>query len=119
MTFNATVPVPAAGDQYMAVIINGTGMGQWRTISAYNGTTITVSQPWNVVPDATSTISVIAGVDNVAIYNNHINGKEEDVTNPNDTGSTGIQPYGGVYGLVANGNTISTIRIGIGNFGIS
>ncbi|MEI8195254.1 MAG: glycosyl hydrolase family 28-related protein, partial [Phycisphaerae bacterium] len=119
LTFNATVPVPLGADQYMAVIINGKGIGQWRTISLYNGTTITLAHPWNVIPDATSTISVIAGVDHVAIYSNHINGKQEDVTSVSDTGSTGIQAYGGIFGLVADGNIISTIRLGLANYAMA
>jgi hypothetical protein len=39
-------------------IINGTGMGQWRTIIARQGKDITVDRPWAVSPDSTSNYSI-------------------------------------------------------------
>jgi hypothetical protein len=39
-------------------IINGTGCGQWRCISARHGNVITVDQPWAVAPDSKSTYSI-------------------------------------------------------------
>ncbi len=39
-------------------IIKGRGTGQWRTITARNGNTITVNSPWAVNPDSTSNYSI-------------------------------------------------------------
>ena len=39
---------------YSVVIVDGTGMGQWRTITGNNDTTLTVSQPWDVIPGTDS-----------------------------------------------------------------
>lgn len=51
----------------MVMLTGGTGVGQWRLITAYNGTTkvATVAPNWATNPDNTSTFAVIlhAGVD--------------------------------------------------------
>lgn len=39
-------------------IINGTGIGQVRTISSNTATTLTLSTQWTVIPDATSTYQI-------------------------------------------------------------
>jgi fibronectin type 3 domain-containing protein/sarcosine oxidase gamma subunit len=39
-------------------IVNGTGTGQWRTISGRSGSTLTVSSAWAVTPDSTSVYSI-------------------------------------------------------------
>jgi hypothetical protein len=41
-------------------IINGTGAGQRRIISANNADTITVTVPWNIEPDATSDYDIVS-----------------------------------------------------------
>lgn len=38
----------------VVAIVDGTGAGQWRRIIKNNATTITISQPWDVIPDASS-----------------------------------------------------------------
>lgn len=118
VTFSTTVPQPAAGMKYFATIIDGKGVGQWRTITAYSGSSITLDEPWTVIPDGNSTISVLAGAQQIAIYGNTMDGKYQDVTDSAWNNSAGIQPYGGVFNLVADGNTIHETRQGIGNFGI-
>ncbi|MBK9218738.1 MAG: hypothetical protein IPL70_10095 [Uliginosibacterium sp.] len=46
---------------YVAQIIDGKGAGQWRyvTQASPGGSTITVDRPWDVEPDATSTLTVV------------------------------------------------------------
>jgi len=38
----------------VVAIVDGKGAGQWRRIVKNNATTITISQPWDVIPDASS-----------------------------------------------------------------
>lgn len=47
--------------RHAVVIIAGTGVGQERVISAYNGTSkiATVSQNWTTIPDATSSYDIV------------------------------------------------------------
>ncbi len=39
-------------------VIEGVGRGQERTISTNDQTTLTISSPWSVIPDSTSTVSI-------------------------------------------------------------
>lgn len=115
VTFNANVPPPSGSARYMAIVIDGKGIGQSRMITVYNGATITLDRAWNVIPDATSMISVIAAADHIAIYNNHMDGKTADTLLPDTaiSNSSAIQPYGGVLNLVADSNDITDTRYGI------
>ena len=102
---------------YDAVITNGTGLGQHRKIVASVGSTITVAPAWNVAPDATSTVIIAGVVSNCAVSQNSLQGKSTYATQV--TASAGIQPYGNAFDFVADGNTISQVRTGIGFWGMS
>ncbi len=68
-------------------ILSGTGVGQTRTISAYNGTTkvATVSAGWGTAPDATSVYKVGAGLaDATKLMMLPVSGEELDTFLPND-----------------------------------
>jgi hypothetical protein len=39
-------------------IISGTGVGQYSFLQSYSGRTITLAQPWKVLPDATSVVVI-------------------------------------------------------------
>ena len=56
-------------DHYV-VITNGKGLGQYRRIASAQGDTITLAEPWGVVPDATSEAAIEYGsVENVLVNN--------------------------------------------------
>jgi polygalacturonase len=97
--------------QYDAVIVNGTGLGQHREIVGCTGSTIAVDPPWNVAPDATSTVLIAGVVSHCAVYQNSLQGKSTYATQ--ETASVGIQPYGDGFDFIADSNTISQVRNGI------
>ena len=109
ITLSAT---PGSYNEVDAVIMSGKGTGQVRRVSSINGDTLTLEPPLNVVPDASSTVVLIYDARNIAIYQNHLDGKAMHVMS-NTTASNGIQAYGGIFQLVADGNVISDVRRGI------
>lgn len=54
------------------VVANGRGLGQWRRIAAADpaAKTLTVDQPWRVVPDASSSVVVMNGLVETVFVNN-------------------------------------------------
>ena len=54
-----------------AVIIDGRGLGQYRTVTSIDGLKLTVDKPWDVVPDETTVFTLmIAVVKNLWVDNN-------------------------------------------------
>jgi len=96
-----------------AVIVGGKGAGQSRRIvgADFSTRTITVSPAWNVSPDATSKVIFARSTSRCAIYKNLFDGKADYATRL--TASAGIEPYGGCYDWIADGNTITHVRSGI------
>ncbi len=100
------------GSLYDAAIISGTGTGQHRTVTCWTSTGITVSPPWTIPPDTTSTVAVGGFAERIAVYQNTLQGKSDYATDV--TASAGIQAASDTYDLVADGNSISQVRTGIG-----
>jgi hypothetical protein len=96
-------------DVYVAA---GTGAGQRRTVSGYEGATrvLTVSKPWDKVPDATSVFNVHRVCRNVTVSGNTINVAQ---VSQKAASCGGIQVVwgntsrGAVEGLTITGNTIT------------
>lgn len=57
---------------YTVTILSGTGFGQTRHITGYANHTITVDQPWDVVPDVTSEYLTTIPIENTIISNNQL-----------------------------------------------
>jgi hypothetical protein len=95
---------------YEAIIVAGDGVGEHVRITGFNASTgtLTLAQPWAVVPDAGSVIRFGEVADNVVVYQNQIQGA--GVTN---TASDGVQPVGGCFNFVIDSNTLSNLRYGI------
>lgn len=51
-------------------VLGGTGQGQWRSIVGNNETTLTVDRPWDVLPQADSTVGVNHTVEHLLIVGN-------------------------------------------------
>ena len=102
---NLTVNWPGV----QVVIVAGKGLGQVRTITNCNLSTgtITISQPWNVIPDATSVVNMVAEPQDIAIYHNDLNGKSNYQTW--GTSSTGVQFTEGGFDLVVDDNTFTDL----------
>jgi len=116
-TFGAGTP-SLAGQE--AVIAKGKGLGQNRRVTAFDAATgtITVDPPWNVPPDPSSLVVAGGFADRVVLYRNTIDGKPRGVSSPTHIASAGIQPYGGMFNLVADSNTCHEVRCGIANWGM-
>src|SRR5262249_11798552 len=86
-TVNTATLASLDGDHvgWEAVVVSGKGLGQHRTITATDftsgGTTLTLDQPWNVIPDATTRINIILTVKQVAVYHNTLQGNSNFLTN--------------------------------------
>ncbi len=81
--------LPASlGAGYDAIVVAGDGVGEYVPISSYNPTTgvITLAGTWAALPDSSSVIRVGLIFDNIAIYDNSLQGK--GVTN---TASVGVE----------------------------
>jgi hypothetical protein len=109
------------GVETIAVVLEGAGIGQTRRVESINTSTsvVTVSPDWKVKPDSSSLVALGFYAEQIAIYNNQLDGKTEQVTQTDGTNSNGIQVYGGVFDLVANSNYITDCRQGIGVYGLA
>jgi hypothetical protein len=112
----ASLPTNLGTGQYDAIVVAGRGLGQHRKIIAQSGNTLTLDTPWLLAPDSTSTVIIATVAENVAIYNNTLDGKSDYATRV--TASAGIEPYGNSYGFVADSNTFHELRTGISNWAI-
>jgi hypothetical protein len=93
-----------------AVINGGKGLGQYRQITGYDAgsNAITVSPAWNVVPDATSNVLIAQATSRWVMYQNAFDGKSDYATVY--TAMAGIEPYGGCYEWIADGNVFTHLR---------
>ena len=88
-------------------VVSGRGEGQWRRIAGFDGARIKVDRPWDVVPDATSSVAVTW-----LLY--------QYLINDNDFSDTGmaIQLYGAAIEHICANNR-STRTAGYHNFGMN
>ncbi|KAA5548768.1 Ig-like domain-containing protein [Adhaeribacter rhizoryzae] len=105
-----------AQNKLYAVIVKGKGIGQSRRVVANNGGNITLNEPWNVIPDASSYIVIGHFIDRIAVYNNYLDGKPRAVTNPDHIAAAGIEPFGGAMNFIAANNTLHELRQGVANW---
>jgi hypothetical protein len=84
------------------VIVMGTGVGQQSFLKSVSGRTITLSTPWKVVPDSTSTVVINAMEPNMIFANNTIT----------DTLGTAFLLYHSVDSVVED-NNITNSGLGI------
>ena len=99
----------------IAVIINGTGEGQWRDVGGINTSTglvtLAAGESWNVPPDTTSTVAIGWYEANVVSYENNFTGKQERV-GTSELSITGFLPYGGVMNAIVDSNTYNYAAVG-------
>ena len=115
ITFNAGNIAP--NDDEELIIVGGTGFGQVRDISSVassnEGYTATVTQPWNVVPDATSQLQIVDQPERFVVYDNNQSGTTAWLNSSAWTANCGFQPYQGATDMVIDGNTYTNERAGI------
>ncbi len=98
------------------VVIKGKGLGQSRRVVANNGGTVTLDEPWNVIPDGSSVLTVGPFVDRVAVYKNYLDAKAAAATQAEHVAAAGIEPYGGALNFIADNNTLHELRYGTSNW---
>jgi hypothetical protein len=107
-----TLPVAAkdTGPQWLGAavyVVGGTGVGQWRQVAGFDGPTqVRVDRPWEVLPDASSTVSIVYLLRQWLVVDNDFS----------DTGMA-VQFYGAALEHLAAGNR-STRTAGFHNFGM-
>jgi len=109
-----TLASGSVGSGYGISIVAGKGRGQSRLITGGSGGNLTVDEPWSVIPDSTSTVMVGSYLTRTAVIGNSFDGKAETIND--DTGSTGVEPYGGSSNVVVANNSFHDLRKGIMNF---
>jgi len=88
-------------------VVGGKGEGQWRKTARFEGSKIVVDRPWDVVPDASSTVAVSYLLHRWLILDNEFT----------DTGMA-VQLYGAALEHIVAGNQ-STRTAGYHNFGMN
>ena len=97
---------------YIVTVVSGKGVTQWRYVKSLKGKKIEVSEPWDIVPDSTSTVMVSGCFDNVAMYNNDLN----CFKNYNEDGHTAtcaLQVYGNTHNLFMKKNTVKNVNTAV------
>lgn len=114
---------PSAGwtNTRLAAVVGGLGEGQMRPITNVNvGTkTLTVDPPWDLTPDATSLINVVATVYRAVIYGNSITGGNILSDGSTQGDSQGWQTFAGGAEIIVDANTFTDMNYGYSEWSIS
>lgn len=88
-----------ADGQFMVHVVRGNGLGQMRVVTGIDGATLCIDQPWNVVPDETSLVSVSDEHRNLLILDNDM-----------ADGLSGVQCWPSMVNSVMSGNLVRDMR---------
>ena len=91
---------------------SGEGEGQYRRILSNTSNTVTIDRPWDITPNTNSVLTFITTSYRSVVYRNRLNGFANVFGNSNFT-NVGIVTFGSQFDLIAAGNLISTLRVGI------
>ncbi len=108
VTFAEDVPVARSQD---AVIVAGSGAGQFRRVADADGRAITVTPPWSVVPDETSVVGIGPAQTRSVVYRNRFDGKADFADYA--TASVALSMYGNTSDVIFAGNEVTDIRNGL------
>ena len=103
------IKVPSAAKS-VVVITKGKGVGQYRYLTSYRSQKLTLSEPWDIVPDSTSRVMIFNSFSNFVIYKNDIDG----FVNHNEayTASCGVQAYGSIINCYITKNKFKNMTAG-------
>ena len=111
------VSVPFDPVEYLAsaIVVSGKGVGQSRRVASIDPATglVTLQNAWAVVPDATSVIVIGRDSTQIAVVENDIDGKADQVNQVENTASTGVMVWGMSHGVVVADNRITDVRVGV------
>jgi Pectate lyase superfamily protein len=101
-------------EQRPAVIFiqSGQGEGQYRRILSNTFDTVTLDRPWDIEPNTSSVFTIITTSYRSIVYKNRLNGFAGVFGNPYFS-NVGIVTFGSQFDMVAAGNVINNLRVGI------
>ncbi|MBW2523284.1 MAG: hypothetical protein JRI23_03875 [Deltaproteobacteria bacterium] len=96
-------------DESELVVVQGKGLGQRATIVAIDegAGTVTLSQPFRVIPDETSVVTVSRVVTDFVVYRTSLQGKADFAER--ETASSGVQPWGNSFDIVVDQSTFDQL----------
>lgn len=109
MTLPQEAPLPNKGS--VITILAGKGQGQYRTVASAKKGVVTLADAWAVTPDETSLLAFVEPFENVAVYNNDIDGFTNYYELENAT--AGIQAYGNHLNYWVSHNVFKNLHTGI------
>lgn len=112
---NNNVSAPGGNGINYVAILKGKGAGQYRRITGgWGSNVLQISEPWNILPDATSLVAIGPFNEKLALYKNELNadGKRYISENTNAAGfaSTGVSLYGGCFNTYVSDNAMRGLR---------
>ena len=97
----------------IVTVVMGNGVTQWRFVKkATSGKEITVTEPWDIIPDKTSTVMISDCFYNMAIYNNKFD-CFKNFANSGHTATCGVQIYGNTHNLYITKNVMKNMNYGV------
>ena len=101
-----------------AIIVAGKGLGQYRRVEDYDAAsgTVTLSRPWDVLPDEDSLIQVGRPSRRMVVYGNYLDAKPRAYQSEDHIASAGVEPFGASLDLIVERNTFHELRTGIATF---
>ncbi len=120
LTFAEPIAAPKLNWYSTAVVVAGKGLGQYRQIMTYDKKTrtATLTRPWDVDPDAGSTIRIARPVMRAVVYRNRLDAKPRAHRSEHHIASCGVEPFGASVELIVDGNTFHELRSGIATFSL-
>lgn len=105
----------------MVVVTDGKGLGQSRDLSLAqqvpfnegSNTILSVSEPWNVIPDSGSKVVVMRAVRRAVVYGNLCDATDRCWTGSQHVASAGVQTYKGGADVILANNTFHELRTGV------
>ncbi len=106
----------------MIVVVDGKGLGQSRDLSqaqvvplggGLTNTIVTVSEPWNVVPDTSSKVALMRAVRRAVVYGNTCDATDRCWTGTQHVASAGVQTYKGGADVIVADNLFQELRDGV------
>lgn len=99
--------------RWFATIVKGKGLGQMRRIESVSGEILVMDEPWKVIPDSTSVMTIGRYARNWVVYSNYLDAVSRGYY---PTASAGFQISGSAHTMIADGNVFDETLTGIANY---
>ncbi len=95
-----------------AAVTGGRGEGQMRLITGVSGNQLSVDPSWDLTPNTTSRINVVATVNRTVIYNNFVTGGNILNDGSEQGDSQAVNLFTGGSEIIVDGNNIADMHYG-------